>query len=314
VTASGERAGAEGDGFPVRLSRAIEARGLSLERLSAHLTERGAECSPSAISLWSNGRARPRRLESLHVLHQLEQILGTPPGHLTNAPHPPLAGSSEWWDRTAHPGEVLHEGGQFARASASLGMAENTELQRLAVIEIASIDAQRRFCGTSCQMVVQAARDDAERMAIATYTVGSALAAGGLRLVQPLEGARLGRRRVERETGQVISELILDAPLRRGERHVVSYRVVPSAGPEPATPDWGHHELRSARPIAQLVLGVDFAPDALPQRVEVVEDPRDGAGEDGQRRELVLQVDRALISRSTLPHGGARIEWTWEER
>jgi hypothetical protein len=48
--------------------------------------------------------------------------------------------------------------------------------------------------------------------------------------------------------------------------------------------------------------------------VEVVEDPRDGAGEDGQRRELVLQGDRALISRSTLPHGGARIEWTWEER
>lgn len=303
---------ASGDLFPERLRRALAARGLSLERLSARLAERGVECSASTLSLWRNGRVRPSRLESLRALHTIELILATPPGYLTEAPRPPAVGSSRWWAHAADPEAVLHAGDRFARAVESLGGAGADDLRRLAVVEIARIDERRRFCGSTCQVVVQAARADVERMVVATYTVGSLREAGGLRTVRPLEGARLGRRRLEAGTGQVLSELIFDAPLRRGERHVVNYQVVPSDGPEPPLTEWGRHELRSVRPIARLVLGVDFAPGAVPDRVEAVEDPCDISGGEEPRRDIVLQGNRALISRDTMSHGGARIEWSWE--
>lgn len=308
----GSDAGREAEDFPARLSRAIEERGLSLDRVSARLAERGVDCSSSTLSLWRRGHTRPRRLESLQAVQALEQILRTPPGHLTEAPPALAAGSREWWEHVARPEEVLHEGARLERMRETLGVQGAPELQRLAMIDIATIDARRRFCGSRCQTVVQAARDGAERIVVSTYRDGDAAEARGLRLVRPVEGVRLGRRRLEKGTGLVLNELILDAPLRRGERAVVSYDILPSEGPEPGPAGWGRHELRTVRPIGQLVLGVDFAPDALPEKVEVIEDPRDDDTDDERRREIALQGTRALVSRSTVHDGGLRVDWTWE--
>lgn len=299
------------DDFPARLSRAIEHRGLSLDRVSARLAETGIECSPSTLSLWRRGQTRPRRTESFHAVQALERILGTPPDHLVDAPQALAAGSREWWEHAGRPEELLHEGARLERMRETMGMPLATELQRLAMIDIARIDAKRRFCGSHCQTVVQAARDGAERLVISTYRDGGVASSGALHLVRPVEGVRLGRRRMEKESGLVLNELILDAPLRRGERAVISYEILPSGGPEPGPQGWGRHELRSVRPIAQLVLGVDFAPGALPSRVEVVEDPRDDGGDEARRREIRLQGSRALVSRSTVHDGGTRIEWSW---
>ena len=51
--------------FAEALSRAVEASGLSLERIQHHLELRGVQVSLSTLSYWRRGRSRPERPESL---------------------------------------------------------------------------------------------------------------------------------------------------------------------------------------------------------------------------------------------------------
>ncbi len=300
--------------FADRLRRAIARKGLGLERFSARLEERGISCSASTISLWRNGYTRPRRYEAQRAVHALEQLLDTEPGYLTQAPHPIVVGSSLWWEQEAPAEKVFHEGAEFKRAAESLGISSSTETQRLAMTDVAQYDEQGRFTGSRCQMVLQAARSGAERLVIGTYTNGSVREAGGLRVLEASSGARLGRRRVSRSTGQVVSELLLDAPLRRGEMTMIEYEIVPVQGPEPRADGPQNHELRTAHPLGRLVLGVDFHPDAVPERIDVIEDPTAENPEGRSRRAARLQGTRALATRSDLVQGGLRIEWSWGEQ
>ncbi len=66
----------------MRLREALEERGLSLQRLRAHLALRGVDVSVATLSYWVNGRSRPTRGKSLVVLRHLERILEVPPGTL----------------------------------------------------------------------------------------------------------------------------------------------------------------------------------------------------------------------------------------
>lgn len=69
--------------FAEALSRAVEASGLSLERIQRHLELRGVQVSLSTLSYWRRGRSRPERPESLHAVAALEEILRLASGELT---------------------------------------------------------------------------------------------------------------------------------------------------------------------------------------------------------------------------------------
>ena len=59
--------------FGNALTRAVEAGGLSLERIRHHLARRGAQVSVSTVSYWRRGRSRLERPESLKVVKLLEE-------------------------------------------------------------------------------------------------------------------------------------------------------------------------------------------------------------------------------------------------
>ncbi|MEU5693145.1 hypothetical protein [Actinosynnema sp. NPDC020468] len=69
--------------FPDALRAAIDASGLSLDRVRHRLGQRGVSVSVPTLSLWQSGRRRPARPESLRALAHLDQVLGLPPGSLT---------------------------------------------------------------------------------------------------------------------------------------------------------------------------------------------------------------------------------------
>lgn len=73
------------DEFAARLTEAIKARGLTLQRIKDHLAVQGFHVSVASLSYWSAGRSRPTRASSMGVVKALEGELRLPPGHLTDA-------------------------------------------------------------------------------------------------------------------------------------------------------------------------------------------------------------------------------------
>lgn len=72
------------DGFAVALSCAIEASGLTLDRLQHRLAQRGVGVSLSTLSYWRRGRSRPERPQSIKAVRVLEEALVS----LLGAPRP----------------------------------------------------------------------------------------------------------------------------------------------------------------------------------------------------------------------------------
>ena len=68
--------------FSEVLSRAVQARGLSLDRIRARLEAAGVPVSNATLSYWQSGRSLPTRARSLRTLVELEAILQLEPGTL----------------------------------------------------------------------------------------------------------------------------------------------------------------------------------------------------------------------------------------
>ncbi|MGW5418568.1 helix-turn-helix domain-containing protein, partial [Actinomadura geliboluensis] len=66
--------------FAGALRQAVQASGLTLERIRHRLGRRGLTVSVATLSYWQRGRSRPR---SRTVVVALEEILQVPPGTLT---------------------------------------------------------------------------------------------------------------------------------------------------------------------------------------------------------------------------------------
>lgn len=66
--------------FAGALRQAIQASGLTLERIRHRLGRRGLAVSVATLSYWQRGRSRPR---TRNVVVALEEILQVPPGSLT---------------------------------------------------------------------------------------------------------------------------------------------------------------------------------------------------------------------------------------
>src|SRR2546423_6694910 len=75
--------------FPRALRSAIQASGLSLNRIQYRLRERGCGVSSATLSYWQSGRRRPTRHESVLVVSTLEEVLRVPTGTLTALLDPP---------------------------------------------------------------------------------------------------------------------------------------------------------------------------------------------------------------------------------
>lgn len=300
--------------FPERLRTAIERRGLGLQRICAHLRQYDVSCSASTLSLWRNGRTRPRRAEGKKAVEMLEVILATPPGYLVDADHVPLTGSSQWWTTTSDPAIVLQHGEEFLAAQKDFGLPVAGGVKRLAILDVVRIDENRSWAGSTCTMMLEALDDGVDRILTSTFSDLFTEDSRYVRVSEPQSGARLGRRRVSRTSGQTISEFVFDAPLQKGDITTIEFTVTPVNGPEPPQTGQACHQLRSASPIGQMTICVDFSPEQLPILIEQRTSTRMGDPEytKHERRRLALCGNRAVAQGTNMVSGGGVAHfWTW---
>lgn len=168
--------------FAGALRQAIQASGLTLERIRHRLGQRGLTVSVATLSYWQRGRSRPR---SRAVVTSLEEILQVPAGTLTNllddpAPTAPTApavpagrGGGSRAGLTAAPGAVDRgratsdlwpDPERYAGLVAQLDRSGDHRLERLSVHDVYRLDNTRRTWSLSVRTVLRAAGDDIDRV------------------------------------------------------------------------------------------------------------------------------------------------------
>jgi hypothetical protein len=189
--------------FEAAFRVAIRRRGLTLDRLRAHLAQRGLPVALSTLSDWQHGHRRPGSARSLRTVDALEEILGLPATSLTR-----LIADPQPVGRT-----------RFARRHP--GPDGSHPLEIISTHEKITIDTQRRCASIWSRTVIRARRDGVDRHLIRYY--GDAGCAVDRVELDALENCRPGRVR-RGPGGVVLAELLFDHTLRSGETWVFESR------------------------------------------------------------------------------------------
>ena len=280
--------------FADTLRQAIDERGLSLERITDHLADRGVSVSAATLSYWQSGRSEPGRKSSLAVLPHLEDVLGLCPGELGAS----FSGTRERTPRHAVRGlDVLWPEQPHATVLGRLDTSWDTHLARVSVHDVLRIGADRRQVRLTVRQAMRARVDGPDRRVVMHAQDDTA---AGLPTIRPLRGCALGRVEHDRAGGVVGAELLFLRPLRRGETVIVKYDVV-SAAPGPQEREYTR---RLRLPMREYLLEVEFDPRALPATV--------AAFTEGREHPIAVDTDHRahLVHTDTAP-GTTGIRWTW---
>ncbi|WP_131739984.1 helix-turn-helix domain-containing protein [Actinomadura roseirufa] len=163
--------------FAGALRQAIQASGLTLERIRHRLGQRGLTVSVATLSYWQRGRSRPR---SRVVVAALEEILQVATGTLTDllddpAPSAPsvrggagraglATGPAGPGDRGRAASDLWPDPDQYAYLVAQLDRSGDHRLERLSIHDVYRLDETRRSWTLSVRTVLRAAGDDIDRV------------------------------------------------------------------------------------------------------------------------------------------------------
>ncbi|GII62286.1 hypothetical protein Skr01_23710 [Sphaerisporangium krabiense] len=288
--------------FHAALRAAVEARGLTLERLRHRLAQRGLQVAVSTLSYWQQGLRRPERPESLRAVLALEEILELPPRSLIQLLGPPKP-------RGRAPGVAYSTLLRPARALADIldelgAVADDRRLHILGMYESVRIGPDRSTAARETLQVVQAHEDGADRY-IMIYQ-GDAGCDVALVTIRAVQDCRVGRIRRDAPAGLIVAELLFDRVLRVGDTHVMRYEISDLSGVE------AHDYERGFRhPAGQYVLRVAFDPDELPVRIHRFARRGPALGELAAT-ELTLNTHHAVhLAAATLHPGLIGIRWSW---
>lgn len=292
------------DSFASALHGAILARGLTLNRLSQRLAERGFALSTATLSYWSRGKYRPEGPESLAALAALEEILQVPAGSLRGLL------STRARQRRAKSGQLVpfrelwgDFGAKVDQVIAQVGLSS-------AQHRVLSLHERHQFDGRGAErlcrviMVIEAATDEVDRI-VAVFREDQGRSVGPT--VRPVSGIRLGRVLKDTATHVLFAELWFDRALRRGERTAIEYELRYGIGGDRSTMCERSFPAR----IKQYVVEVAFAPTAVPRRCRLVTEPIDGTPP-ATRPASVGIADTVRMVLLDQRAGSYRIEWEWE--
>ncbi|GAA4349538.1 hypothetical protein [Angustibacter luteus] len=286
--------------FHEALATAVEHRGLTLQRLQHRLTERGATVSVPTLSCWVRGTRRPERPVSMAALAELELVLGLEARSLSD-----LLGQKRRRGRdAARP--VDDE--TIWRDSASLS-AVLSELDLVKPdLRVVSAHLRQRVDGRRVERtarhlnVVEAMRDDLTRTRL---TMARLTGRPDQLHVEAIAGVSVGRQRATSD-GFVVTELVLDTTLAKGERTVVEYEAHLDPEGEPSI----NCTALFYRPVRMCVVEVFFDPEQVPVRSFALRKP---AGKHEQRSPV--RVSAAGVLRSVVfdqPAGEYGLTWDWD--
>jgi hypothetical protein len=298
-----------GDAFPVALRAAIRASGLSLDRIQYRLRARGLTISVTALSYWQSGRRRPERPESMSALKHLEEVLGVESGSLTALLGPPRPRGRAQRTPAAIPIEALWDN------KASLGpllqrmdLASDTSLTRISQHDRVEIAEDRGERSVRVRQVLRAEHDGADRW-ISVYDV--AKPGNPLPRIVPVQSCSLGRVAKDPGAGLIVTELLFDRPLSRGETVIMEYEVASAGPPYPRSDDSFCRKFRL--PVRDYVVEMRFDPADPPAYCHQVTTPAEDT-ESSTRREMVIDgAGRTHAVVLGFGPGTFGVEWSWRD-
>jgi hypothetical protein len=197
--------------FAAALRAAVRRRGLTLDRLRAHLARRGQAVALSSLSDWQHGRRRPR---SMGTVGALEQILGLPAGSLLRLLTDPAPDPRLGRGRPEHATAL-------AELQSQLPGVREHPVDVVSTHEKITIDERRRCASIWSRTVVRARRDGVDRYLIRYY--GDPDCVIDRVELGALENCRTGRV-LRHSAGVIVAELLFDQALRPGETWVFEAR------------------------------------------------------------------------------------------
>ena len=279
------------------LRTAIADRGLSLDRVRHHLKQHGHDLSVATLSYWQSGRSRPDRASSLAALGSLEEILQVPRGSLAallpararrpGAANPPDSGV----------GTLFDTGRLIDAIVEQLGIVWD-DLERVALHEHVTLRADRTVGSHLIRETMRATRDGVDRFVV--FYGDDPI---GTPYIMAHGNCRLGRVVEHPELGLVVAELLLPQPLAMGDCVLVDYEYA-IAGPAPVWDGW---ERGLRQPQREVLLEIEFAPEALPSAVGM----RLAQGEDDRSRPVALNGNLLSVLLLDVGRGLIRLSWTW---
>lgn len=284
--------------FPGELRVALHASGLTLEAIQRRLTERGFPVGRSTLSYWQNGRRLPTEPKSLLAVAALEDILKVPTGRFTDALRSPgsLPGKSDLEMATAAARiAALMEG-----VGCPGGLSLMEQVNTVAIIEFGPRGGLRIIRNIE----IHRALVDTDRLPI----IYGGEPGGDANLIrhEAISGGRIGRVRRDNEANVVVSEIVFDRVIHRGDFHLLHYLSVDNNDQESLF----YYQLVTD-PRAMRVLDFGFHRDRLPVRIEEFERAVDN-GPDLYVRERVLSPDhRVAIVRERTRRGVAGLRWEY---
>jgi hypothetical protein len=298
---------AAGAGFAETLNAAIEASGLSLDRIRGILAQQGVRVSITTLSYWRRGRSQPERATSLRAVHLLEELLQLRHGTLSSLLGPPRP-RGRWVSPATQDGlrveQVWPGEAEIAEVFEELNAPPTGELERLSVHDSYFVDSERRGTLLRTRQVVRATVSEVSRcMVVQKADEGVTVCPE----ITSVRHARLGRVRRRPESGLLVTELLLDRPLGQGDSTVFEYEVlIPDSG---TTTDYGRF---FAVPVREYVLQVHFDPGCVPVHCERFD--RDPAEETDRRRQQLwigASASAHVLVQDQQP-GQVGIRWQWE--
>ncbi|MEU6999832.1 helix-turn-helix transcriptional regulator [Nonomuraea sp. NPDC046570] len=290
--------------FDHLLREAITARGLSLERLHARLSQRGIQVSLASLSNWQRGKCRPERSHSLRALHALEEILALPGDTLVASLGPPRP-RGRWVGHI--PGAVPFRdlcpvSGSLQRLLSEIKNTTDGQLALLSYHDHFTVGLERDERAVRTRAVFQARSDGVDRHVAIHYNERS-------RLPDDVSTAfcRTGRVRTDEAAGLTAVELLFDRPLAEGETYVVEYEF----GYRRPGPESTFYNRWFRFPVHSYLLTLQFAPGRSPVRCFRVFQPTTATPSVDVGEIRLSGWNSAHIAGTDISPGVHGIRWEW---
>ncbi|RJQ74548.1 XRE family transcriptional regulator [Pseudonocardiaceae bacterium YIM PH 21723] len=281
---------------------AIEASGLSLDRLQARVHRHGVRISITTLSYWRSGRSQPERAESLRALRILEATLGVPPDSLRSLLGPPRVRGrrkavcpnfTELYTITPYVEQMLTKVGWEPGSN---------RMRHLSVHEFCTIDANRTMSSIEVREVLAAGADGLN----STFLLYATDVPGAIPEVTRSINCRPRRMETDAETGTMVAEMVFDRELSPGESTMLEYEVrMPDGQQIP------YHQRVFKRAPMEYVLGVRYTEPAVPKACHSYFKPNSAAPE--------METNKLWVSGSHNTHmvaaspavGIHGVRWDW---
>lgn len=297
------------DAFPTALRAAIQASGLSLDRIQYRLRARGVSISVTALSYWQSGRRRPERAESLAALGHLEDVLGVPTGALIALLGPPRPRGRVNRESSRLPIEALWGHSEpIAHLLKRIEFTTDAALTKLSQHDRMEIGADRGEKAISVRQVYRAERDGVDR-ALMVYDLE--MPGRPFPLVVAGDTCRIGRVARDEDAGLIAAEIMLDRPLGRGDTTIVDYALHHPGPPYSRGDDSYCRKFTS--PVREFVLELRFDPrGALPVYLEQYTTDADDVVTSRRKMEVSADGKAHAVALDFGP-GIMCVRWEWPD-